>query len=224
MGIKVKAGDVFLIPLDQTTSAGGIIISDRKGELYIAVFQERLDWNEPDTRKIVNGKPLFLTLTLDAKLWHGFWPIIGNELKLTTMFPQPVYKVQYEGKIHMESRDRKFHRIASANEAEKLDFRTVSYPAVIEDAAKGKFGIVEWNPHYDSLLADYAIKSSKFLPLRCWAVLRQYTKLKFRWCARPPLASGVRCAKIGPLNRTSIYTLSANLETSFPTHLTSIRL
>jgi hypothetical protein len=164
MGIKVKVGDVFLIPLDETASAGGIIINDRKGELYVAVFHEKLDSSESNTRKIVNGTPLFLTLTLDAKLWHGFWPIIGNELKLTAMFPQPVYKVHYEGKLHIESRDMKFHRIASANEAEKLDFRTVSSPAAIENATKGKFGIVEWNPHYDSLLADYAIKSSKFLP------------------------------------------------------------
>lgn len=164
MGIKVKVGDVFLIPLDETACAGGIIINDRKGELYVAVFQEKLDAGESDTKKIVNGTPLFLTLTLDAKLWHGFWPIIGNELKLTKKFPQPVYKVQYDGNLHIESRDMKFHRIASASEAEILNFRTVSSPAAIENATKGKFGILEWSPHHNSLLAGYAIKSSKFLP------------------------------------------------------------
>jgi Immunity protein 26 len=91
MGYKVKSGDVFLIPVDQTNNAGGIIISDRKGELYVAVFQERFDRSESDTKKIVSGIPMFLALTLDAKLWHGHWPIIGNELAQTFKFPQPAF-------------------------------------------------------------------------------------------------------------------------------------
>jgi Immunity protein 26 len=163
MGVKVKVGDVFLVPLDKLSSAGGIVISNRKGELYVAVFQERFDANESDTKKIVNGTPLFLTLTLDAKLWHGHWPIIGNELKNTAKFPRPAFKIQFNEKGYIESLDMGIQRLASENELSILRFRKVSSPAILDDAVKGKFGIVEWNPHYDSLLADYAIKSSKLL-------------------------------------------------------------
>jgi Immunity protein 26 len=164
MGIKVKAGDVFLIPLDENFSAGGILISKWKFELYVAVFEKKFMHDERDALKIINSKPIILTLTLDAKLWHGHWPIIGNELAQTFKFPQPAYKIEYNGKFYIESRDMKFRRLATNYEAELLDFRTVSSPAGVENATKGKFGIVEWNPQYECLLSDYAIRSSKLLP------------------------------------------------------------
>jgi hypothetical protein len=43
MGINVKTGDVFLVPVDQTTSVGGFVISNSNGELYVTVFHERIE-------------------------------------------------------------------------------------------------------------------------------------------------------------------------------------
>jgi len=160
---KVKAGDVFLIPLEKTTSAGGMVISAWKHELYIVVFEEKFANDQINIPKILSGKPMFLTLTLDAKLWNGDWPIVGNELEQTKSFPQPSFKVQSNGTEYIESLDRKVCRVASDAESQILRYRKISSPAIIDEATKGKFGIVEWNSYYDALLAHYAIESSKLL-------------------------------------------------------------
>jgi hypothetical protein len=169
MGIKVKTGDVFLVPVDQTTSVGGFVISNSNGELYVAVFHERMetaDAARTNPKTIINGKPMMLALTLDAKLWNGDWKIIGNETGANTEFPQPAFKMQHKGKIYLESRDMKLRRPASANEEQILNYRTVSSPAVVESAAKAKFGIGQWNKYFDPLLADYAINTSKFFKVK----------------------------------------------------------
>lgn len=44
-----------------------------------------------------------------------------------------------------------------------LQYRTVSSPAAVEGAVQAYFGIREWEPRYDELRADYAIRSSKVL-------------------------------------------------------------
>jgi hypothetical protein len=163
MGIKVKSGDVFLVPLDNTNSVAGLVISERKHMFYIVVFEEKIKQTERDIAKILNGRPMFLTLTLDAKLWNGDWQIIGNAQDQTSKFPQPTFKVQYKGKIYLESLDEQFRRVASPLEEKILDYRTVSSPAAIENAAKAKFGIVAWSDYYNVLLAEYAISTSKFL-------------------------------------------------------------
>jgi len=163
MAINAKVGDVFLIPLKGGDGVGGQIVSAWNEELYIAVFGQRLDLRERDLSIVTRGMPVFLTLTLDAKLWHGDWLIIGNRKDNLGAFPQPAYKVRQDGVIHIESRDRTLSRPASPAEANKLRYRTVSAPAVVEDAVAALLLEREWNPLYDDLRSDYAILSSKLL-------------------------------------------------------------
>ena len=164
MGIKAKVGDVFLIPLDESSCVGGQVVSIRDDdELYLAVFGQLLSRNEIDPEVATSGAPRLLGLSFDAKLWHGHWPIIGNLIEKVGDYPQPNYKVRRAGQLYLQSRDLTVNRPATDEEAEALEYRTVSDAAVIEDAIKATLGITEWNEHYDDLHADYAIASAKLL-------------------------------------------------------------
>jgi hypothetical protein len=163
MGAKPTVGDVFLIPLKGGGYAGGQVISAWHDELYIAVFDQRLGADENDPLVATSSTPMFLTLTLDAKLWHGDWPTIGNRQDNLHTFPQPAYKVRQAGVTYVESRDRTVSRPASPAEASVLRYRTVSSPAVIEEAVVANFGGGAWDPLFNDLRSDYAASSSRVL-------------------------------------------------------------
>lgn len=163
MGIQVKVGDVFLVPLDGESWALGQLVSSWNDELYVAIFGQKVETQNVDPRSVVTQEPVFLALTLDAKLFHGDWPIIGNVQDNLASLPQPAFKVRQSGVIYIESRDRTVSRPASSSEAELLRYRNVSSPAMIEEAVQGRFDVCEWNSHYDKFHADYAVASSKLL-------------------------------------------------------------
>jgi hypothetical protein len=163
MGIQVKVGDVFLVPLDGESWALGQLVSAWNDELYVAIFGQKVETQQVDPHSVVAQEPVFLALTLDAKLFHGDWPILGNVQENLSSFPQPAFKVRQSGVVYIESRDRTVSRPASSSEAEILRYRSVSSPAVIEKAVRAHFGFGAWSPHYDEFHADYTYQSARLL-------------------------------------------------------------
>lgn len=163
MGIQVTVGDVFLVPLNGKSWALGQLVSAWNEELYVAIYGQKFETQQVDPRSVIGLEPALLALTLDAKLFHGDWPIIGNVQENLSSLPQPAFKVRQSGIVHIEARDRSMSRPASPSEAEILRYRSVSSPAVIEEAVQGYFGVCEWNPHFDKIRADYAYESSRLL-------------------------------------------------------------
>lgn len=163
MSIQVKVGDVFLVPLDGKSWALGQLVSAWNDELYVAIFGQKVEAQGVDPHDVAAQEPVFLALTLDAKLFHGDWPILGNVQENLTSFPQPAFKVRQSGVAYIESRDRTVSRPAAPAEAEILRYRSVSSPAVIEKAVQAHFGIGDWSPHYDEFPADYAYQTARLL-------------------------------------------------------------
>jgi hypothetical protein len=162
--IAPRVGDVFLIPLDETSYAGGHVIAIRENaELYVAVFGHRLRHDEIDPEAAIAGDPVLLTLTFDAKLFHGEWPIIGNLMGATDRYPDPAFKIKHAGVMNIESRDKSVRRPAGEDELEFLQYRSVGSPMIIEDAIKAHFGIGRWSESYNKRLAEYAVSSSKLI-------------------------------------------------------------
>ena len=163
MGITAQVGDVFLIPIDDGRNGVGQVVANWKGELYIAVYDLALSDPIVDARIVLGQTPLFVALSLDAKLWHGHWPIIGNVHESVSRIPQPVFKVFVEGVTYVESRDRSLLRPASRDEAEGLRFRNVVAPVRLQNALNAHFGLGEWLSQYDDLRFEYALESSKIV-------------------------------------------------------------
>lgn len=162
MGIQARVGDVFLIPLNGQSWACGQVVSAWNAELYVAIFASKVN-RQFEPANIIAQEPIFLTLTLDAKLYHGEWPIIGNIQENLARLPQPAFKVRQSGVAYVESRDRTSSRPAAPEEAEILKYRTVSSPAVVQNGVQAHFGIGEWSSKYEDMRADYAYKSSLLL-------------------------------------------------------------
>ena len=102
MAIKANVGDVFLVPLDGKRWAVGQVVSSWNEELYVAIFDNQVGVQRLDVPKIVDMQPVFLALTLDAKIWNGDWPIIGNIQENLSEVPQPAFKVREEGYIKVD--------------------------------------------------------------------------------------------------------------------------
>ncbi len=164
MKIAPNVGDVFLIPLDATSSVGGQVIAIRENaELYIAVFGRRLRPDESDPETAVAAPPVLLTLSFDAKLFNGEWPVIGNLIGDTNRYPDLAFKIDHAGEMSVESRDKSVRRSATEEELKVLKNRSVASPMIIEDAIKAYFKIGEWNESYDKRLAKYAEISSALI-------------------------------------------------------------
>jgi len=164
MSIIPNVGDVFLIPLDETSAVGGHVIAIRENEeLYIAIMGRRLRRDESDPEVAIAGDPVLLTLSFDAKLSNGEWPIIDNLAGAIDRYPHPAFKIKHAGTMSVESRDKSVRRPATADELEVLQNRSVASPMIIEDAIRAYFGLGEWNESYNKRRAEYAAASSELI-------------------------------------------------------------
>ena len=163
MSQEPHVGDVFLIPIDGSRFAVGQVAGDWKGELYIVIYDLVCASKDVDLARVVSARPLFASLSLDAKIHCGDWLIVGNVRDNLGRIPQPVFKVNEGGQLFLESRDRSITRLATRSEAELLRFRTVVAPVRLENAVKAHYGIGDWSSKYDELRADYALSSSRLI-------------------------------------------------------------
>lgn len=162
MGKNLVVGDVFLIPIDERQYGIGQLAGNWKGELYVVIFDKLVSADASPAD--VDNEPLrFAALTLDAKLHHGDWLIIGNRKENLQTIPQPWFKVGVEGQTYIESRDRSVTRPATSTEATALRLRTVVAPVRLENALKALHGIGEWHPRFDELFAGYAAASADLM-------------------------------------------------------------
>lgn len=151
---RLRAGDVFTIPLDdERVGYGQIVHSSGHGHYYFAVFEEAYSRREePDLEAVIAGRLALLALSLDALLYHGHWRVVGHREVDPQELPWPAYKeavspdsfqvVDYTGERGRE---------ATTTEAEQLPFRAVVAPIVVEDAFKALHGLAEWEDVYDKL-------------------------------------------------------------------------
>lgn len=159
---RFSVGDVFLIPVDGERYGIGQLAGDWKGELYVVVF-DKLVSQTASPADIDGCELVFAALTLDAKLYHGHWPVIGNRVDNLSDLPQPWFKVGVGGETHIESRDRLATRQATEAERAGLQHRTVVAPVRVEKALKALHGIGEWTAEFDELRATYALESVKLV-------------------------------------------------------------
>lgn len=161
--IKSRPGDVFLVPLDQNDAALGQVLASWKGELYIAIYDLKVPLSETNASLVCGREPLIAALSLDAKLWHGDWPIIGNVTSNLAGILHPVFKVGHNGSTYLVTRDRSVLRKALPEEASQLRLRTVYAPVALQNAILAHFGLGERLPRYEEFAYEYARRSSSLI-------------------------------------------------------------
>ena len=160
---KTKLGDIFRIPLSEDESGfGQIVADDSEGILLMVLFDYKAkNCDSPELTDIVASEPLFISDSVDAKLWHGDWPIIGNMPPDLKRFPLPNHRVDiYYGVTYVESYYGDRRRPATAEEFRKLKDQTSEAPIHLENALKAYYGFIEWDDSFDELTADVAFRSA----------------------------------------------------------------
>src|SRR5205085_8082312 len=103
------------------------LAGDWKGELYVVIYNKVVS-RDASPADVNGAELLFAALTVDAKFYHGDWPVIGNQQDNLSALPQPWFKVGVSGETHIEARDRSLTRRATSTEAAGLRHRTVVPP------------------------------------------------------------------------------------------------
>jgi hypothetical protein len=153
---KVRAGDVFAIPIDDDQVAVGQVLNVRMGTELLVAVMEGTCRREDAVTVAATRAVLLMGLTMDALLHHGRWLLVGHSEPRRDV-PTPTFKVSVApGRFVEESLDGTKVRDFPASEGERLPYRTVVAPIRIDKAAKALLGMEAWQPHYDALLLDEA--------------------------------------------------------------------
>ncbi|MET0636615.1 MAG: Imm26 family immunity protein [Chitinophagaceae bacterium] len=165
--MKLKIGDIFTITISENeVGFGQIVAFPNKSTLLIIVFDlKRKGEGDYDIEKIMSSKILFLGYTLDAKLYHKHWKVIGDrpvkgvELPYNKIGTPPdnIFVTDYKGK--------KLRR-CSIDEFDSLDYQNVIAPVRYENALKAYYGLQDWiGDDYNKLLYERTLNSIKVLSI-----------------------------------------------------------
>lgn len=159
--MKFRVGDIFTIQVSEDKIGFGQIIEiPNKDNFIIAVYKTIYtgkDW--PSLQEIVEDEVLLLGYTLDAKLYHKHWKIIGNlslppgkvKLPFFRLGTAPDYKlVDYKGQVIKNIGLELFNC---------LNYQTVIAPVRYENALKAYHGLNEWRAEYDDLMYTRTLES-----------------------------------------------------------------
>lgn len=147
--MRPKKGDLFQFEIGNGQIAYGqiVIASDR---LYVVIY-DQIHPNHWEFKYEIIGFVCLCGWTLDARLHHGMWKIVGN-FPLPCCINFPEYKVRYDGRMAVETFDGQFLRYANEEDEKKLAPKSVISPIIFEDALESIHGLRPWNDMYGRML------------------------------------------------------------------------
>jgi hypothetical protein len=164
--MKLKIGDIFTIPITDTRiGIGKIINRPNKDSLLIVVYDVTLDKNIiPGLKELCDNDILLLGHTLDAKLYHKHWAVIGNYTENITEIYLPYYKLGTPpSDIYIVNYKGECLRRATIKEFDALDYQSIVAPIRYEKALKAHFNLLDWDESYDALLYSNTLDSIKLV-------------------------------------------------------------
>ncbi len=152
---KPRVGDLFEVPIDDARVGYGQVIGERPHMYLVAIFKTAYPRGSAiKASSVVNDQIAFLAETLDAKIWNGDWPVVGNLVPDFRKVDLPVYKVGMgrADELHIETYDGKRHRRAKPSEVEALRFRTIVSAIVVQNALQASHQVIPWEEGQDGVL------------------------------------------------------------------------
>jgi hypothetical protein len=170
-GVKLEVGDVFSMPFDDERVTYGQIVERwgaSGGHYYLAIYDAiRLREDNVDLDDVVAQRVALLGISTDALLQHGHWQVVGNHAVDVDGIPWPAYKegVSPPGTFDVVDYTGRRRRRATAEEIERLAFRPMPTPFVLEKAFQALNGIGDWHEVFDGLLpVPDELTSARLLP------------------------------------------------------------
>ncbi|TMF42432.1 MAG: hypothetical protein E6I23_13550 [Chloroflexi bacterium] len=153
---KARIGDVFQIPLDSGRVCYGqvVAVNSGPGPLYVVVFHRVWPLDaKPDMTAIVTDEIALVAPTLDALIWHGKWPVVGNRTPDLNRVPFPAYRITVGSADNwfVETFDFRRRRLPEPGELEKLTNPFSVAPIRLQKAIGAINGLEPWDPTWDQL-------------------------------------------------------------------------
>ena len=161
--MKLKEGDIFTVPIDkERIGFGQIVHISNKNNFIIVVFKSVWPINRKmEFAEIVKDDILLMGYTMDAKLYHKHWAVIGNYKDNLSLMQFPYYKLgTFPGDIYLLDHAGKKIRKCTRKEFESLEYRNVVAPVRYEKALKAYYKLEEWQKGFDDLLIENLMKGS----------------------------------------------------------------
>ena len=165
MKIRIKAGDVFSIPVSSDKIGFGQIVNiPDKSIFIIVVFKKIFDKNQvPTIESICSGTILFEGYTLDALLYHKQWIIVGNYTSNIGKIKLPYYKLGTPPDRKIVNYKGDLLRKATKQEFEELEYQTVSSPIQYEMALKAYHKMGDWEDYFEAFYYKNVLTSIKIV-------------------------------------------------------------
>ena len=148
-----KVGDVLSIPIVGSLCATAQVLVKRN-ILYVVVFSELRQCESVNIEAATSGSPILVGCTMDAKIYHGDWEIIGGSVPIDRPDLKKNYKVEYAGKIWVADFDGRLLHPASRSEIENLFNRSSYSPARFERVIRAYHKLEPWDSEFDDLLTE----------------------------------------------------------------------
>lgn len=161
--IKIKAGDIFSVPLDETQCGFGQVAFHGKHDLYVLLFDHTSSIENLSFDNLLEKNILFAATTTDARLWHGIWKVVGNEEPPMEKVPLPYYKIGPPSDCYLEDFEGKKIRKLEGPDVEAFDFRLSVSPMRLEKALKAYYDKLPWSSDYEKLTYAYVSERSKLV-------------------------------------------------------------
>ncbi|HET7085113.1 MAG TPA: hypothetical protein VFI23_10105 [Rhizomicrobium sp.] len=147
----VKVGDVLSIPIvDGLCATAQVLV--KRAILHVVIFSELRQCGSISIEAETSSSPVLAGWTMDAKVYHGYWEIIGKSMPADWSDLKKNYKVEYAGKIWVEDFDGRLLHPASRSEIENLFNRSSYSPASLEQAIRAFHKLEPWDSKFDDLL------------------------------------------------------------------------
>lgn len=153
--LKVRVGDIFRIPVDESLSIYGQILTAFHRTHLVVVFEatseETLSIEEVIRRKIDLAGIVF-----DAKFINGDWPIVGNLAPVVVNQPWFVSGHEAMEDLSLTSIDTSTRHRVTAQAAVNHQRLSFSTPMVLQRAVAGLYNRGPWQEEYHARFRDLA--------------------------------------------------------------------
>jgi hypothetical protein len=151
---RLKPGDVFTIPLDESRFVAGQLADKVHAAWFVIVFDGIYDNDESVDIQAATTKPIRLQgLTFNALIRHGVWSLLGNAAVPDDRIRWPVFKVMtdFSPERYAVTDHRGEHQRQSTWRDRGLQNMIFVSPMVLQRAARALHGLEPWRPDFDHL-------------------------------------------------------------------------
>lgn len=151
--VKLKAGDVFEMPLANGALGYGVAILGG-GTPYIIVLRT-LHIERPHIDVLSSDAIALVGWTMDALVFHGRWSVVFPDYPTRNDVPYPNWKVRIGGEVHTTDFAGNVLGPATSSEIDLLDNQSSRSPIAFQNAFEALHDLQPWRSDYDRLTPAY---------------------------------------------------------------------